>query len=143
MKKKNNDFAPLNLAQALRKYRLQAGLTQKSVSEALGITRSAYTYYETGKTSPDPTTLFRIARIFDVPLDSLFVGAESEPRTEVTLRDAGAPRRRVPKKVRADPQKIGELTPDEKCMIAFLRGRGLDVRETLERLKVWSSGEEY
>ena len=143
MKNDHDDFCPTNLGEALRKYRLRTGLTQKSVSEALGISRSAYTYYETGKTSPDPTMLFRIACMFDVPLDLFFDVEELGQRTEVTLRDSGAPRKRVPKKVRPDPQKIGELTSDEKCMIAFLRSRGLSVWEALERLKSWYSKGEY
>lgn len=145
MKNDRDDFIPTNLGEALRKYRMKTGLTQKSVAEALGLSRSAYTYYETGKTSPDPTMLFRIARMFDVPLDMFFEDGELGQRTEVVMRDSGAPekRKRVSKIVRPDPQKIGELTSDEKCMIAFLRSRGLSVREALERLKSWYSNGEY
>lgn len=138
MRNENDGFRPIiNLGQALRKYRLQSGLTQKSVSDALGITRSAYTYYETGKTSPDPTTLFLIARMFDVPLDLFFDQAEFAKGTELTVREPDEPRKRVSKKVRPNPQNIGELTSDEKCMIAFLRSRALDVGDALERLKDW------
>ena len=90
MKNDHDDFCPTNLGEALRKYRLRTGLTQKSVSEALGISRSAYTYYETGKTSPDPTMLFRIACMFDVPLDLFFdEGAGGAGASEKLVQQRG------------------------------------------------------
>ena len=36
----------------LRYYRTQAGYSQRQVAEYLGLCRSAYTYYETGKSTP-------------------------------------------------------------------------------------------
>ena len=50
-----------DLATKLKRYRLQVGFTQKNVAEVLNISRSTYTYYELGKTSPDPATLNHIA----------------------------------------------------------------------------------
>ena len=52
------------LAARLRQARLQAGYSQQNIADALNVNRATYTYYETGKTSPDPITLGRIARIF-------------------------------------------------------------------------------
>lgn len=93
------------LADTLRRYRLAAGFSQQSVAAAIGISRSAYTYYETGKTSPDPTTLNRIAKIFDVPLEVFF---QEEGHTDgARFRDPGAKPRRAPKKIKVDPQKVG------------------------------------
>lgn len=53
---------------ALRK---AAGYTQKEVAQVLGLTRSAYAYYECGTTVPSFMTLLNIARLYGVTTDSL------------------------------------------------------------------------
>lgn len=57
------------LGERLRYLRQKNGFTQRKVAEILNIDRSTYTYYETGKTSPDASSLKRLARIFDVSVD--------------------------------------------------------------------------
>ena len=57
------------LGERLRYLRQKNGLTQRKVAEILNIDRSTYTYYETGKTSPDASSLKRLARMFDVSVD--------------------------------------------------------------------------
>lgn len=118
-----------SLADKLKRYRLQVGFTQGNVAEVLNISRSTYTYYELGKTSPDPVTLNRIAKLFGVPVEEFF---EDEPTTPM-LYDSGA--KRVSKKVKMDPEKIGELTTDEKAIVAFLRDKGVSKSEALTVLK--------
>ena len=61
------------LPERLRGFRLRAGFSQQNVADILNVSRSTYTYYETGKTTPDPTTLNRIAKIFAVPLEEFFL----------------------------------------------------------------------
>lgn len=46
-------------------------LTQKQLCEQLSISRSAYSYYETGSRIPDISTLIMIAEFYDVTLDEL------------------------------------------------------------------------
>ena len=41
----------------LKYYRSECKLTQQDVADLLGLERSSYTYYETGKTTPDIETL--------------------------------------------------------------------------------------
>lgn len=60
------------LAERLRAFRVQVGFSQKNVADVLNVSRSTYTYYETGKTTPDPATLNRIAKILNVPLEYFF-----------------------------------------------------------------------
>lgn len=55
----------------LRTARKSARLTQKAMSEKLGLSRSAYTYYETGHSLPDLEVLTDICRILGVSADSL------------------------------------------------------------------------
>ena len=106
-----------DLATKLKRYRLQVGFTQKNVAEILNVSRSTYTYYELGKTSPDPATLNRIARLFGLSVEEFF---EDEMFSQADmLYDSGA--KRVSKKVKADPEKIGDLTTSEKSIEAYLR----------------------
>ena len=41
------------LSRTLKKLRKNCGYTQKEVAKELGVDRSTYAYYETGKTTPD------------------------------------------------------------------------------------------
>lgn len=55
----------------LRQCRLNAGLTQKQMADALNIERSTYAYYETGATSPSSIKIIEIARILNIPYTTL------------------------------------------------------------------------
>jgi len=121
-----------SLATKLKRYRLQAGFTQKNVAEVLNVCRSTYTYYELGKTSPDPVTLSRIAKLFNVPVEEFFTDESSSLQANM-LYDSGA--KRVSKKTKVNPEKIGDLTTSEKSIVAFLRDRGISPDDALNVLK--------
>ena len=53
----------------LRELRVKSGYTQHQIADILNIDRSTYTYYETGKTSPDITVLAKLSKIFNVSID--------------------------------------------------------------------------
>ncbi|QQR31237.1 helix-turn-helix transcriptional regulator [Acutalibacter muris] len=126
-----------DLATKLKRYRLQVGFTQKNVAEILNVSRSTYTYYELGKTSPDPATLNRIARLFGLSVEEFF---EDEMFSQADmLYDSGA--KRVSKKVKADPEKIGDLTTSEKSIVAFLRDKRISPDDALDVLKERFSSE--
>lgn len=106
-----------NLSKMLRAVRLACGYTQASVAAALGVTRSAYTCYETGKTCPDLDALRILASVFGIPPESFLY-------PERWL--APSPRARAPKKSHPNPNAIGQLTPEEKALIACRRARKKD-----------------
>ena len=124
-----------DLATKLKRYRLQVGFTQKNVAEVLNISRSTYTYYELGKTSPDPATLNHIAKLFGLSVEEFF---DDETPTDM-LYDSGA--KRVSKKVKSDPEKIGDLTTGEKSIVAFLRDKGVSAGDALDTLKIHFSSD--
>ncbi len=62
----------------LKFYRHARGLTQQQVADRLKLERSTYTYYETGKTKPDITTLMKLAKVFNVSYTMLLEGVEEE-----------------------------------------------------------------
>ena len=51
--------------------RQERGLTQQQVADALGISRSAYAYYEIGGSEPSLSVLWELAQYFQVSADSL------------------------------------------------------------------------
>jgi len=60
------------LGSRLKRARERAGLTQREVADALGITPAAVSQYEAGKRAPRAEVLERMARLYGVPLGFLF-----------------------------------------------------------------------
>lgn len=56
---------------ALYEYRKKKGLTQRELSEQLGVTQPTITQYETGVRKPDIVTLKKLAVILDCTTDQL------------------------------------------------------------------------
>lgn len=64
------------LSEQLLKLRKEAKKTQEDIANLLGITRPAYTAYESGKRQPDYDALIKLAEYYDVSLDFLLTGKE-------------------------------------------------------------------
>ncbi len=56
--------------------RHQKGLTQQQVADALGISRSAYAYYEIGGSEPSLEVLWELIQYFQVTAETLLNPAE-------------------------------------------------------------------
>jgi len=61
------------LSERLKELRTSHELTQKQVAKVLNIDRSAYSYYETGKSQPTISTLIKLAKIFKISIDDLLL----------------------------------------------------------------------
>ena len=59
------------LKDELRAHRKRNNMTQQQVADMLGVDRTTYTFYETGKANPPLKTLKRLATIFSVPISRL------------------------------------------------------------------------
>lgn len=57
--------------------RISKGLPQSEIAKRLGLTRSAYTYYETGRSEPSIASLVTLANFYDISLDELITGKRS------------------------------------------------------------------
>lgn len=55
----------------IKELRTTKRMTQQQVADILGITRPAYTAYESGKRQPDFDTLQKLAEIYEVSTDYL------------------------------------------------------------------------
>ncbi len=71
-------MAKLQIGKRLRFVREKFGYTQQQVANALNIDRSTYSYYETGKTSPDITTLLALSEIFSIGVDEFLIPLDPE-----------------------------------------------------------------
>lgn len=67
----------MELKDSLRQLREQHNWKQEEIARVLGIKRSTYTYYETGKTEPSLSRLLLLSKIYNVSLDTL-VGRDRE-----------------------------------------------------------------
>lgn len=61
----------MTLAEKLRFHRTAKGYSQRALAELLGMERSTYSNYETGKTQPSIQDLLRLARLYGVTMESL------------------------------------------------------------------------
>lgn len=59
------------LSANLKALRKQVKMTQAQISKVIGVTRSAYAYYENGTTNPKLETLKKIATAFNVEVDDI------------------------------------------------------------------------
>ena len=65
----------IKIAENIRFFRKQAGLTQEEVAARFGSRKTLISNYEIGRNTPDIETLWELADIFDITLDEL-VGRE-------------------------------------------------------------------
>ena len=70
--------AKLLLGMRLRKFRKENGYSQSHIANVLGIERSTYTYYETGKSMPTVPAFKRLSNLYGVSMDTMM--GESEER---------------------------------------------------------------
>lgn len=66
-----HDETENKLASRLMEQRTLAGYTQEEIASLLGISRSTYAAYETGRNEPDITTLIKLATLYKISLDYL------------------------------------------------------------------------
>lgn len=72
----------MGFSSQLRAARISAGLTQRQVADAMGITNSTYCGYETGKREPDVAKIKQLSKILGVPADELLdtgIGQKDTP----------------------------------------------------------------
>ncbi len=70
------------LQDRLRKLRVEKDITQQDMADFLGITRPAYTAYESGRRQPDNESLSKLADFFNVSVDYLLGRTDIKNPTE-------------------------------------------------------------
>jgi putative transcriptional regulator len=70
---------PTKVTNAIRSLRFAQGeMTQADLADRIGVTRQTVIAIEQGRYSPSLEMAFRIARVFDVPLDDVFQYPDSQ-----------------------------------------------------------------
>lgn len=70
----------MEFAKQLKKYRLNNDLSQEDLATKLFVSRQAVSKWENGEGTPDLDNIVKLAEIFDVSLDVLVLGIESESK---------------------------------------------------------------
>ncbi|MFG1225588.1 helix-turn-helix domain-containing protein [Xanthobacter wiegelii] len=79
------------LASNLRRYRLQAGLSQEEIAERMSVDRAYVSGLERGRRNPTLSTLVSAAQALGVPVATLLT---EETTSEVASKRVRAPRRK-------------------------------------------------
>lgn len=69
-----------NFNENLKEARLKSGISQKDLAESIGVAKSTYSLYESGKREPNVDTIKKIASSLNVSADTL-PGIDNEPIT--------------------------------------------------------------
>lgn len=77
----------MGFSENLKRARQRIGLTQQQIADTLGITKSTYCGYETGKRQPDIPKLRRLALLLCSSVDELLGLAGDDPSCTVTARE--------------------------------------------------------
>jgi transcriptional regulator with XRE-family HTH domain len=113
-------------ASNLKAFRLRKNLTQKQLSEMMGITQQAYAQYESGKRTPKIDTLQRIAGALDVDWTEL---VSDEERSELLIEAAKS----IMDKLHEEA-KNGTLTAEPSHMVPDRAWHFTRIHHNYERL---------
>jgi len=78
---------PTRVTNAIRALRFANGeMTQADLADRVGVTRQTIIAIEQGRYSPSLEMAFQIARVFEVPLDSVFQYPDTEAQQDKETR---------------------------------------------------------
>lgn len=121
-------------AENLKKYRKLCGFRQSDVAEMIGVDRSAYTYYENGKTEPNIEGIKKIASMFKVDVNML-LGFEPEENSSFGISAQLHNDSHFDYGNNASTEELlGKCSADERCLIAYYRICD-DKKEVLETVR--------
>ena len=106
----------------LRQARIEAGLTQETVGERAGLTRTSVSRYESGIAPPSELALNMLATIYNKPVEWFF-GKEEKPQTVPVHLNAEA------------PESATQPTPESSDVIVSLGERLQDFSARFDRLE--------
>lgn len=119
----------------MQKARLEKGLSQTKVAQAIGVSKSAPSLWELGKTKPTIPVKEALSKLLDVPIDKLFeeVPEEDTPKKESTQtaqKAAETAPKSEPKEEHTAPKKPENTAPDP--LDAYIKASEQTAPNTLE-----------
>ena len=124
----------MSFTEQLKKARLNMNYTQQQVADLMGITKSTYCGYETGKRQPDVAKLKQLARILNTSGDVLLeTGFEPEPSFENAVAELNAHSTALSKTHQKALAQLEKMNDEQvKAVLAFINS--LDELEKSLRL---------
>ena len=101
------------LSEQLKIIRKANKFTQQGLADAIGIERSTYASYETGRNKPDVILLSKIAKVFDVSSDFIL---EIDTTVPLNVEDIS-----VKYKKKSGNKLVSTLSKEEKSVLAKYR----------------------
>lgn len=101
------------LSEQLKIIRKANKFTQQGLADAIGIERSTYASYETGRNKPDAVLLSKIAKVFDVSSDFIL---EIDTTVPLNVEDIS-----VQYKKKSGNKLVSTLSKEEKNVLAKYR----------------------
>ena len=101
------------LSEQLKIIRRANKFTQQGLADAIGIERSTYASYETGRNKPDVILLSKIAKVFDVSSDFIL---EIDTTVPLNVEDIS-----VKYKKKSGNKLVSTLSKEEKSVLAKYR----------------------
>ena len=97
------------LAERLRQLRKEAQLSQDDVSKVIGLTKSAYGYYESGRNTPTVDNLVKLAKFYDVTTDYLMGQTDNKLGYGQYIQAASTPLGDITKLSKEDLDEINAI----------------------------------
>lgn len=121
------------LSEQLKIIRKANKFTQQGLADAIGIERSTYASYETGRNKPDVNLLSRIAKVFDVSSDFIL---EIDTTVPLNVEDIS-----VQYKKKSGNKLVSTLSKEEKSVLAKYRllsdNKKAELVDFLEKNTAW------
>jgi transcriptional regulator with XRE-family HTH domain len=126
------DVIIMKYCQLLKMIRMQNGLTQQQLADALGITRSAYCGYEIGRRSPDIDTLINLAEFYGITLGAFFENLDNtivQDNQDFDIEENAWYLSKLTKKERMLIAKVRTMTDEDKDEVYNLAKSKVESRE--------------
>lgn len=121
------------LSEQLKIIRKANKFTQQGLADAIGIERSTYASYETGRNKPDAVLLSKIAKVFDVSSDFIL---EIDTTVPLNVEDIS-----VQYKKKSGNKLVSTLSKEEKNVLAKYRllsdNKKAELVDFLEKNTAW------
>ena len=117
----------LMIAENIRALRKSHKLTQQEVADILALDRSTYTFYEIGKTNPQPESLKKLSDTYNVTIGYIYGIEQNCPEMKLNSTE---------KLEVCDTDTLGEISKQERFILMAYRSLEADKKEEfIKKLK--------